>query len=233
MTPAPTPTLEPVVLEGRLVRLEPMSLEHLDGLAEIAFDDSIWRWTIVRIGDQSDLEGWVRAALAARDAGAELPWVTVERASGRPIGSSRFLNVVLDHRRLEIGWTWVAAPWRRRGVNQEAKLLMLGHAFERLGCRRVEFKTDARNEPSRAALAGIGAVFEGVLRRHMVMADGSARDSAYFSILDREWPAVRAGLEASVARHAAASQARGGQALVRGPLATQDQAAGTRRPPAA
>jgi RimJ/RimL family protein N-acetyltransferase len=140
----------------------------------------------------------MQAALANREAGTEHPWVTVDRASGRPIGSSRYLNIALDHRRVEIGWTWVAPAWQRRGANREAKLLMLEHAFERLGCRRVEFKTDSNNEKSRAALLGIGATFEGIFRKHMVMPGGGVRHSAYYSVIDDEWPAVKAALAASI-----------------------------------
>ena len=110
------------------------------------------------------------------------------------------MNVVLEHRRVEIGWTWVAPGWQRTGANREAKLLMLGHAFDTLGCRRVEFKTDSLNEPSRTALLGIGAQFEGIFRNHMVMPEGRMRHSAYYSVIDEEWPAVRAGLERSLAR---------------------------------
>ena len=183
------------------MRLEPMSLDHLDGLLDVALDPAIWRWTIARPADREGLENWMAAALASRYAGSEHPWVTVDRATGRPIGSSRYLNIVLEHRRLEIGWTWVAPAWQRRGANREAKLLMLEHAFERLNCMRVEFKTDANNEKSRAALLGIGATFEGVFRRHMVMPEGRFRDSAYYSIIDEEWPAVRAALIESVDAH--------------------------------
>jgi RimJ/RimL family protein N-acetyltransferase len=188
----------PTVLEGRLVRLEPMSLAHLDGLADVAFDAAIWRWTIARPADRAALEGWMRTAIAAADAGTEVPFVTIDRASGRPIGSSRYMNIVAEHRRLEIGWTWVATAWQRHGANREAKLLMLEHAFERLGCHRVEFKTDSLNEKSRAALLGIGATFEGIFRNHMVMPEGRLRHSAYYSVVDDEWPAVKARLVAGL-----------------------------------
>jgi len=190
--------LDAVTLEGRIVQLEPMSRDHLDGLLDVALDPSLWRWTIARPTDRAGLEAWLETALANREAGTELPFVTVERATGRPIGSSRYLNIALEHRRLEIGWTWVAPAWQRGGANREAKLLMLGHAFEALGCLRVEFKTDARNERSRAALLGIGATFEGVFRKHMVMPDGRNRDSAWYSITDDDWPDVRARLRASL-----------------------------------
>ena len=134
------------------------------------------------------------AAMENAAAGTEVPFVTVERASGRPIGSSRYMNIVPEHRRLEIGWSWVATTWQRGGANREAKLLMLGHAFEALGCHRVEFKTDSLNERSRRALLGVGATFEGIFRNHMVMPDDRLRHSAYYSVIDTEWPAVKARL---------------------------------------
>lgn len=192
--------VEPVTLEGRRVRLVPLALDHVPRLAEVALDPALWQWTLARPTDEAGLRAWAEAAIAGRDAGTELPFVTLEAGSGRPIGSSRYLNIVLEHRRLEIGWTWVAPAWQRTGANREAKLLMLGHAFDTLGCRRVEFKTDSRNEPSRTALLGIGAQFEGIFRNHMVMPDGRMRHSAYYSVIDEEWPDVKARLEASLAR---------------------------------
>jgi RimJ/RimL family protein N-acetyltransferase len=194
------PRIEPVTLVGRRVRLEPLELEHVAGLAEVALDPSIWQWTLARPTDEAGLRAWAEAALAGRAAGTELPFTTFDLASGRPIGSSRYMNIVLEHRRLEIGWTWVAPAWQRTGANREAKLLMLGHAFDVLGCHRVEFKTDSLNEPSRTALLGIGARFEGIFRNHMVMPEGRLRHSAYYSVIDDEWPGVRAGLERSLAR---------------------------------
>ncbi len=192
--------LVPVTLAGRKVRLEPLVLEHVPGLAEVALDPAVWQWTLARPTDEAGLRAWAETALAGRAAGTEFPFVTLEADTGRPIGSSRYMNIVLEHRRLEIGWTWVAPAWQRTGANREAKLLMLGHAFDTLGCRRVEFKTDSLNEPSRTALLGIGAQFEGIFRNHMVMPGGRMRHSAYYSVLDDEWPAVRAGLERSLAR---------------------------------
>jgi RimJ/RimL family protein N-acetyltransferase len=192
--------VKPVILEGHRVRLEPLELEHVPRLAEVALDPAIWQWTLARPTDEAGLRAWAAAAIAGREAGTELPFVTLDASTGRPIGSSRYLNIVLEHRRLEIGWTWVAPAWQRTGANREAKLLMLGHAFDVLGCRRVEFKTDSLNEPSRSALLGIGAQFEGIFRNHMVMPGGRMRHSAYYSVIDEEWPAVRAGLERSLAR---------------------------------
>ena len=194
------PRLEPVTLEGSIVRLEPLTFDHVPGLAEVALDPAIWRWTIARPTNEAELRTWAETAIAARTAGTELPFATIDRATGRPIGSSRYMNIVLEHRRLEIGWTWVAPGFQRTGANREAKLLMLRHAFETLGCRRVEFKTDSLNEKSRTALLGIGATFEGIFRNHMVMPDGRMRHSAWYSVTDDEWPEVRATLEAGLRR---------------------------------
>ena len=135
-----------------------------------------------------------------------LPFVTIDRASGRVVGSSRYLNIAPADLRLEIGWTWIDPAFQRTAVNTEAKLLMLGRAFDELGCRRVELKTDARNEQSRAAILGIGATFEGIFRRHMVMTGGRARDSAYYSNLDDEWPVIRDRLRARLERRRAVSR---------------------------
>jgi RimJ/RimL family protein N-acetyltransferase len=200
MATSSAPRLEPVTLEGSIVRLEPLSLDHVPALAEVALEPSIWRWTLARPTTEAELREWAEGAIAGREAGTELPFATIDRASGRPIGSSRYMNIVLEHRRLEIGWTWVAKAFQRTGANREAKLLMLRHAFDTLGCRRVEFKTDALNEPSRTALLGIGAQFEGIFRNHMVMPDGRMRDSAYYSVIDSEWSDVRAALEAGLRR---------------------------------
>ena len=187
---------KPVVLEGAIVRLEPLRRDHLDGLAEVALDPAIWRWMPVRPRDRVDLESWLERALATAAGGAELPFATLDRRTGRPIGSTRYLAIVPEHHRLEIGWTWLAPAWQRTGANREAKLLQLTHAFDALHANRVEFKTDSRNEASRAALLGIGATFEGVFRNHMVLPGGEIRHSAWYSIVREEWPEVRARLEA-------------------------------------
>jgi RimJ/RimL family protein N-acetyltransferase len=191
----------PVVLEGRKIRLEPLSEEHLDGLASVAFEPSIWQWTLARPTDRAGLRAWLEAALANAAAGTEQPFATIDQVTGEPIGSTRYLSIVPEHRRLEIGWTWLGRAWQRSGANREAKLLLLGHAFDQLGANRVEFKTDSRNEPSRSALLGIKATFEGIFRNHMIMPDGPLRHSAYYSVIADEWPTVRAGLEASLASH--------------------------------
>jgi RimJ/RimL family protein N-acetyltransferase len=188
------PWIRPVVLEGRIVRLEPLRAEHLDGLAEVAFDPALWQYTLARPVDRDSLEAWLRTALDNADAGTELPFATVDRASGRAIGSTRYLNIVPEHRRYEIGWTWIATSAQRTGANREAKLLQLTHGFEDLGANRIEFKTDSLNEKSRNALLGIGASFEGIFRNHMVMADGRLRHSAYYSVTREDWPAVKSRL---------------------------------------
>ena len=192
--------VEPVVLEGSRVRLEPLRPDHLTDLAKVAFDAAIWQWTIMGPQDAAGLERWLDAALATAETGTERPFATVDLGSGRAIGSSRYMSIVPEHRRLEIGWTWVGTPFQRTGANREVKLLQLTHAFETLGANRVEFKTHAGNERSRTALAGIGATFEGVFRNHMLMPDGSIRHSAYFSVIAEDWPQVNAGLEANLAR---------------------------------
>jgi RimJ/RimL family protein N-acetyltransferase len=186
--------IQPVVLEGRIVRLEPLRREHLDGLAEVAFDPALWRFTLARPVDRAGLEAWLQTALDNAEAGTEVPFATIDQASGRPIGSTRYLNIVPEHRRFEIGWTWLATTAQRTGANREAKLLQLTHGFEGLGANRIEFKTDSLNDKSRAALLGIGAQFEGIFRNHMVMPDGRLRHSAYYSVIRQDWPDVKARL---------------------------------------
>jgi RimJ/RimL family protein N-acetyltransferase len=199
------PRIAPVALEGRVVRLEPLARTHLEGLIEAARDPAIWTWMFEPLTTPERVAAWLEAALANEAGGTELPFATIERATGRVVGSSRYMAIALEHRRLEIGWTWLAPARQGTAANTDAKLLQLEHAFERVGCRRVEFKTDARNERSRAALLGIGARFEGVFRKHMIMADGRQRDSAYYSIVDDEWPAVRDALRSRLAERLAAT----------------------------
>ena len=192
--------VEPVVLDGVRVRLEPLSRAHVDDLMRVAFDPTVWRWTLARPTDRAGLEAWVEAALENRAAGLEMPFATVDRATGRAVGSTRFMSIVPEHRRLEIGWTWLGADFHRSGANREAKYLQLRHAFETLGANRVEFKTDALNERANPALLGIGATFEGAFRDHMVMPEGRLRTSNYYSVIAPEWPAVKARLEAALDR---------------------------------
>lgn len=192
--------LAPVVLEGRMVRLEPLTLDHVDALCAVGLDPSLWALTTIRVTDVDDMRRYVETALADQRAGTALPFATIERATGTVVGTTRFGSAVHEHARVEIGWTWIAPPWQRTGVNTEAKYLMLRHAFEVLQTRRVELKTSALNARSRAAILRIGATEEGTLRKHMINADGSARHSVYFSVTDDEWPRVRARLEAMLTR---------------------------------
>ncbi len=192
---------EPPVLIGETVLLEPLRPDHLAGLTAAGRDPRIWTWMPTDGSTDAGMGTIVDAALAGHAARSMVPFVTVERAGGRVVGSSRYLNVAPADLRLEIGWTWIDPALQRTAVNTEAKLAMLGHAFDALGCRRVELKTDALNSQSRAAILGIGATFEGIFRKHMVMAGGRARDTAYYSILDDEWPLVRARLQERLERH--------------------------------
>ena len=183
------------VMEGEIVRLEPLDRRHEQELFEAAQDERIWRWMPYDAGGSSeDYHAWLEDALAASSAGTEAAFATVNASTGKPVGSSRYLALRPEHRGLEIGWTWLAPSRWQTGANVEAKLLMLEHAFERLGCLRVEFKTDSRNERSRAALAALPAKFEGIFRKHMLVRGGERRDSAYYSIIDDEWPEVRENL---------------------------------------
>lgn len=201
MASPPPDRVEPVTLTGRVVRLEPLGAEHLNALAEVGLDPMLWRWIGFPVRTKDDLRRYIEDALRDREAGRAMPFVIVEQSSGRPIGSTRYGNIDLFNRRVEIGWTWVAPPWQRTGANTEAKLLLVGHVFDRLACNRVEFKTDSLNTQSRQALLGIGAVEEGTLRNHMVTESGRLRHTVYFSVTTEDWPAVRTRLEERLARH--------------------------------
>ena len=181
------------------MRLEPLNLEHVAALWRVAAPGDIFRWYTAPIRCEADLRGWVAAALKLAAAGSAVPFATLDAATGEPIGSTRFGAIDTAHRRVEIGWTWLAPARQRTAANTEAKLLMLAHAFETWGCIRVELKTDSLNEASRAAILRLGAVEEGTLRHHMVCADGRRRDTVMYSILADEWPAVRARLEERLA----------------------------------
>jgi len=200
--PEPMP-VEPVTLEGRHVRLEPMRPEHAADLAAACADQAMWTYMPLDGSTLAGMAAIVKAAVEASERGTELPFTTFERATGRVVGGSRYLNIDRLNHRLEIGYSFVAPPWQRSAVNSEAKLLMLGHAFDHLRANRVELKTDALNVQSRTAILAVGATFEGIFRNHMITRHGRLRDSAYYSITVQEWPAVRAGLEARLARHAA------------------------------
>jgi N-acetyltransferase len=188
-----------VTLEGRRVRLEPLAPAHLAGLVAAGGDPETWAWMHGPLTSAPAMEAWLEDALRAREAGTEVPFAVLDAAAGRVLGSTRYLAIAPAHRRLEIGWTWLAPAAQGTGANTEAKLLLLEHAFERLGAMRVEFKTDVLNARSRAALEGIGATFEGIFRRHMIMADGRVRDSAWYAIVEDDWPTVRERLRERLA----------------------------------
>ena len=181
------------------MRLEPLRSEHGPALLEAASNPELWRWFPSDLGDGDELAKWIAMALEAERGGLEHPFCVIARDSGLPIGSTRFLDIDSTNRSAEIGWTWYGrSAWGTR-VNPESKLLLLAHAFDRWGAHRVYLKTDSLNERSRAAIEGIGAKFEGILRKHRIRRDGSFRHSAYYSILDDEWPEVRALLERRLA----------------------------------
>jgi N-acetyltransferase len=186
-------------LEGSIVVLEPLTEKNAEELWEAAQAPEIWDW-LANLNERDRFDRWLELTFEAVRAGTEGPFLTRERDSGTAVGSSRYLNVRPQDRVVEIGWTWLNPCAWRTGANVEAKLLMLTHAFETLECVRVEFKTDARNERSRAALAALPAQFEGVLRNHMIVPDVGLRDSAYFSVIDSEWPQVRDNLRLRLQR---------------------------------
>ena len=192
----------PVTLRGDVVVLEPLGLEHVPALARVGLDPELWRYTPTAVASEFDMRTYVETALEERRLGVSMPFVVLDVASGAAIGSTRYAAIAPEHRRLEIGWTWYAPAYQRTAANTEAKSLLLTHAFETLGARRVEFKTDALNARSRAALLRIGATEEGTFRKHMVVASGRIRDTVYFSILDDEWPAIRSRLRERLTRSA-------------------------------
>ncbi len=189
-----------VTLEGKRVRLAPMSADHVDALAKAGSDEMLWKWTSSRADSPESMRLYVDAALADAKAGTALPFVTIDKSSGEVIGSTRFGNIDRANRRMEIGWTWIMPRFQRTHVNSEAKYLMLMHAFDALGCVRVELKTDVLNTKSRAAMLRMGAKEEGVLRKHMLTYSGRWRDTIYYSVLDTEWQEVRERLQGFVDR---------------------------------
>ena len=188
--------VKPVVLEGESLRLEPLGQQHAQGLYNRGRHAVDWAYMPrACFVDLADARQWVDEALADS---TQLPFAIIESAKGKIVGSSRYLNIRGEHRALEIGWTWLGQDWQRTAVNTETKLLLLSHAFDRLGCIRVEFKTDSRNQRSQDALERIGAKREGVLRNHMIVQGGHYRDSVFFSVIDSEWPGVRSLLASRV-----------------------------------
>jgi len=188
------------VLEGTLVRLEPLTLGHLERLEAVAYDDRLWRHMTTWVKTREQLQGWVKSALRGEATGTAMPWVTVLKDGGRLVGSTRFADWDKVHGVVELGYTWLLPEVQGTGVNAEVKLLQLTHGFEVLGLNRVGFKTHHENLQSQAALRKLGAVEEGTFRNHYVMPDGSARHSVWFSIIREEWPKVKAGLELRVVR---------------------------------
>lgn len=187
--------VEPVTLEGKFVRLEPLHFEHLEALCAVGMEKSMWTLTSNVMENFGDMRNYVEIALKDFERKVSLPFVTIEKFSNKIVGSTRFGNIDVKNLKVEIGWTWINPEWQRTFVNTEAKLLMLTHAFEIWECIRVEFKTDVLNEKSRNALLRIGAQEEGVLRNHMITENGRYRDSVYFSIIDSEWEGVKTNLQ--------------------------------------
>jgi RimJ/RimL family protein N-acetyltransferase len=192
--------IHPVILEGKHVRLEPLTQAHHAQLCEVGFDDELWRLTTTIIRTPEDMKKYIDAAAKDLSDGKALPFAIIEKTSGKAVGSTRFGNIDTIHRRVEIGWTWIARQWQRTFINTETKYLLLSHAFDALGCMRVEFKTDSTNSRSRNALMRIGAKEEGVFRNHMIVPGGRIRHSVYFSIIDSEWNEVKRELEKKLAK---------------------------------
>jgi N-acetyltransferase len=200
-TITPLHIVTPVTLQGSVVRLEPIRRDHAELFWRAAKDklDNIFQWIPYRMKTPKDFEHLIEKALAEQERGESIVFATVEHSSGQIIGSTRFMNIDRANRRVEIGSTWIAPAWQRTAVNTEAKYLMLRHAFDVWQCMRVELKTDALNQRSRNAISRLGAKEEGTLRRHLITWTGRVRDTVYFSILDTEWPEVKARLEALLA----------------------------------
>ncbi len=188
--------VKPMVLTGRYVRLEPLSEAHVPGLAEIGVGQPFWNFMVYgKMESADDMSNWVKDLLSRAEKGTDLPFAVVHLASGRVAGATRYLNITPEHNGLEVGGTWYGLEFQRTAVNTECKYLLIKHAFEDLGCIRVQIKTDSRNMRSQRAIERIGAVKEGVLRNHMILPDGYIRDSVFYSITDTEWPKVKARLE--------------------------------------
>jgi RimJ/RimL family protein N-acetyltransferase len=184
-----------VTLENAYVQLDSLAVQHLDALCEIGLDEDLWRWTPYPVTTRKQMQAYIEQALLEQRQEKSLPFIIVSLADGCISGCTRFGNIDLANKRVEIGWTWIGKPWQRTAVNTATKLLMLTHAFDTLGCNRVELKTDALNERSRKAILRLGANEEGTLRKHMLTASGRIRNTVYFSIVDDEWPAVKKTLE--------------------------------------
>ena len=190
----------PVVLDGRRVRLEPLTEDHFEGVVRAGAFEELWKWTNAKADTRETMRAYFDEAMKMAQSGNARPFATVDKASNKVIGSTRFANADRPNRRVEIGWTWITPAFQRSYVNSEAKYLMLAHAFETWGCARVELKTDVLNEKSRNAMKRMGAVEEGVLRKHVLTYSGRWRDSIYYSVLDTEWPNVKERLAGFVSR---------------------------------
>jgi RimJ/RimL family protein N-acetyltransferase len=191
----------PVTLTGRSVRLEPLSEAHVPDLTQVAGDESIWRFMLYgTIRTEEQMLTWVRDLLERQAHGTDLPFAVIHLGAGKAIGATRYLDIRPVDRGIEIGGTWYGVEYQRTAVNTECKYLLLTHAFEQLGCLRVQFKTDLRNVRSQRAIERIGAVREGVLRAHMITPEGHVRDSVYYSILASEWAQVKVLLAGKLAR---------------------------------
>ena len=191
---------KPVTLEGRGVRLEPMSADHAPALAAAASDGNLWELWYTAVPEPPAFEKYVADALAGKAAGHMLPWVVRELGSGEIVGSTRYHDIVAPIDRVEIGYTWYATRWQRSHVNRACKLLLFTHAFETLGCRVVGLRTDNFNFRSQRAIEGLGAKKDGVIRHHQARKDGTVRDSVMYSVLAAEWPDVKRHLELKLAR---------------------------------
>lgn len=188
------PPLTPVTLTGQWMELQPLSLTHHDDLCAAVIPQELWRLPYTIVPSPETVGAYISEALAIQEKGGALPFAIIERASGKAVGTTRFANIRYQDHSVEIGWTWLGVPWQRTAINTEAKYHLFTYAFETLACLRVELKTDILNERSRRAIERIGATQEGVFRRHMIMPDGRVRDTVYFSVIDQEWPRVKAGL---------------------------------------
>lgn len=183
-----------VTLSGQMIRLEPMTIEHVPALARVGLEPELWRLQPTLINTLDDMQNYVMKALDEQNRGISLPFTIIHQQSNQVIGSTRYLDIATQHRRLEIGATWLTSAYQRTGANTEAKLLLLTHAFENLGAIRVVFKTEVLNEQSRRAILRIGAIEEGIFRKHLTTSSGRPRDMVFYSILDDEWPTVKAKL---------------------------------------
>jgi RimJ/RimL family protein N-acetyltransferase len=192
-------TIAPVTLSTDRLVLRPLTLDDAAALAEAASDGALWEKKTTTVPRPEGFGVYIEKALELQAAGLALPFATVVRDGDRAVGSTRFMNIDSANHRVEIGTTWIARSWQRSFVNTHAKFLMLRHAFETLGCNAVELRTHRLNDQSRAAIERLGARLDGILRRHMIMPDGHVRDTAVYSIIRDEWPAVKAGLEAKMA----------------------------------